>query len=61
VAEALRNEPGLEVEVVNGKRGQLAVQLDGDTVAKKVFFFFTPSVEKVVGAVRRARASQAKA
>jgi hypothetical protein len=59
VADALRKEPGVEVEVVNGNRGELSVQVDGKTVAKKVLFF-KPSVEKVVKAVREAGLSEAK-
>jgi hypothetical protein len=54
VADALRKEPGVELEVVNGKRGELTVEVDGRTVAKKTLFFFKPSVEKVLKAVREA-------
>jgi hypothetical protein len=54
VADALRKEPGVEVEVVDGKRGELTVEVDGRTVAKKFLLFFKPSVEKVVKAVREA-------
>jgi hypothetical protein len=54
VADALRQEPGVEVEIVDGKRGELTVQVDGRTVAWKRLFFFKPSVEKVVKAVREA-------
>jgi hypothetical protein len=50
----LRNEPGVEVELVNGNRGELTVQVDGRTVARRVLFF-KPSVEKVLRAVREAR------
>jgi hypothetical protein len=50
----LRNEPGVEVEVVSGKPGELTVQVDGRTVAKKVLFLFKPSVEKILKAVREA-------
>jgi hypothetical protein len=59
VADALRKEPGVEVEVVNGKRGELTVQVDGRTVARKFLFFFKPSVEKVVKVVRDARPNEA--
>ena len=52
MADALRKEPGVELEVVSGKRGELTVQVDGRTVAKKFLFFFKPSVEKIVKAVR---------
>ena len=51
----MAKEPGVEVEVVNGNRGELTVQVDGRTVAKKVLFFFNPAVEKVLKAVREAR------
>jgi hypothetical protein len=60
VADALRKEPGVEVEVVNGNRGELTVQVDGRTVAKKVLFYFKPSVEKVLKAVREAGLREAK-
>jgi hypothetical protein len=59
VADALRKEPGVEVEVVNGNRGELTVQVDGKTVAKKFLYFFHPSVEKVLKAVREAKPSEA--
>ena len=49
----MRKEPGVEVEVVSGKPGELTVQVNGRTVAKRVFFF-KPSVEKVLKAVREA-------
>jgi hypothetical protein len=50
----LRKEPGLEVELVNGKSGQLTVLVGGQVVAKKKWLFFKPSVEKVLAAVRTA-------
>jgi hypothetical protein len=53
VADALRKEPGVEVELVNGNRGEFTVQVDGRTVARKGLIF-KPSVEKVVKAVREA-------
>jgi len=56
----LRKEPGVEVDLVNGKRGELTVQVDGRTVAKKVLFFFKPSVEKVLKAVREAGPNEAR-
>jgi hypothetical protein len=55
----LRNEPGIEVEVVNGRRGEFTVQVDGTTVAKSFLYFFRPSVEKVLKAVREAGADVA--
>jgi hypothetical protein len=48
------------VEVVNGNRGELTVQVDGRTVAKRVLVFFKPSVETVLSAVREARPDGAK-
>jgi hypothetical protein len=54
VADALRKEPGVETEVVNGKRGEFTVQVDGKTVAKKCLLFFMPSVQTVLKAVREA-------
>jgi hypothetical protein len=54
VADALRKVPGVEVEVVNGKRGELSVAVDGQVVAKKRFMLFKPSVDNVVKAVREA-------
>jgi hypothetical protein len=59
VADALRQEPGVEVEMVEGRGGELSVQLNGKTVAKKFLLFFKPSVEKVVQAVREAMPVQA--
>jgi hypothetical protein len=58
VADALRKEPGVEVEVVNGSRGELTVLADGRPVARK-WFLFKPSVEKVVKAVREATPAEA--
>jgi hypothetical protein len=57
----LRKEPGIEVDVVSGNRGELTVQVDGRTVARRVLFFFKPSVEKVLKAVREARPNGAGA
>lgn len=53
MADALRKEPGLEVELVDGNRGELTVLVDGQVVAKKSLLF-RPSVEKIVDAVRQA-------
>jgi hypothetical protein len=49
----LRQEPGVEVEVTDGKRGELTVLVDGQVVARK-WLFFKPSVEKVLRAVKQA-------
>ena len=53
MADALRKEPGLEVQLVEGNRGEFTVQVDGRVVAKKGLIF-KPSVEKVLKAVREA-------
>ena len=49
----MRQEPGFEVEVTDGKRDELTVLVDGLVVARK-WLFFKPSVEKVLRAVREA-------
>lgn len=51
MADALRKELGVQVERVDGKRGEFTVLVDGQPVAKKGLFF-KPSVEKVLKAVR---------
>jgi hypothetical protein len=35
VADALRKEPGVEVSVVDGNRGELTINVDGRVVAQK--------------------------
>ena len=47
----MRKELGVQVERVDGKRGEFTVLVDGQPVAKKGLFF-KPSVEKVLKAVR---------
>ena len=49
----MRQEPGVEVELVNGNRGELTVLVDGKEVAKKGLLF-KPSVQKLLAAVREA-------
>jgi hypothetical protein len=49
----LSQEPGVEVEAVDGKHGELTVLVDGQVVARK-WLFFKPSVQKVLRAVREA-------
>ena len=51
----MRSEPGVEVELVDGDRGELTVLVDGRPVARK-WLLFKPSVEKVLAAVRGAPA-----
>jgi hypothetical protein len=54
----LRQEPGVEVQLVNGDRGELTVLVDGQAVAKK-WLLFKPSVDKVRTAVRQATGAAA--
>ena len=49
----MRQEQGVEVEVTEGKRGELTVLVDGQVAARK-WLFFKPPVEKVLRAVREA-------
>ncbi len=58
MAEALRQEPGVEVEVVNGNRGEFTVRVDGRVVAQKGPIDL-PTVEEVVKAVRQAKPAPA--
>jgi hypothetical protein len=53
LAAALRQEPGVEVELVDGSRGELTVLVNGREVARKGLFG-KPSAEKVLKAVREA-------
>jgi hypothetical protein len=59
VADALRKEPGVDVELVDGDHGELTVLVDGQVVAKK-WLLFKPSVEKVLQAVRDSPAGDCK-
>ena len=52
----MRREPGVEVELVDGRRGELTVMADGKEVAKKGLFF-PPSARKVLAAVRQTTTS----
>jgi hypothetical protein len=52
VAAALRRLPGLDVEVIDGNRGEFTVLVDGRAVAHKGQEM--PSVEEVVSAVQQA-------
>jgi hypothetical protein len=53
LAAALKQEPGVELELVDGNRGELTVLVDGREVARKGLLF-KPSVQKVLAAVREA-------
>jgi hypothetical protein len=60
VADALRNESDVTVEVVDGARGEFSVAVDGQEVARKEGAM--PPVHEVAAAVRRAgKASGARA
>jgi hypothetical protein len=59
VADALRKEPGVEVELVDGNRGEFTVLVDGQVVARKGLLF-KPSLDKVVKAVREATPAEAR-
>jgi hypothetical protein len=48
----LRNEPGVEVELIEGNRGELTVLADGSVLAKKGWFS-PPSVDNVLAALRK--------
>jgi hypothetical protein len=55
VAAALKQIPGLDVEVADGARGEFTVLADGKEVARKGEEL--PSVEEVVTAVKNATAA----
>jgi hypothetical protein len=54
----LRREPGVEVEVMDGKHGEFTVLVDGRVVAKKGLIF-KPSLGTVLKAVRQAMPHEA--
>jgi hypothetical protein len=51
VADALRKEPGVNVQSIDGNRGEFTVTVDGHVVAEKTGDDLPP-VDKVVKAVR---------
>jgi hypothetical protein len=53
LAAALRREPGLQVDLIDGSHGELTVLVDGHEVAKKGESGM-PSTEEVVRAVKEA-------
>ena len=59
MAAALRDQPGLTVDVVNGNRGEFTVAVDGREVARKGENL--PPVDEVVAAVRQATQAAAPA
>ncbi|HEY7328657.1 MAG TPA: hypothetical protein VH592_13515 [Gemmataceae bacterium] len=56
----MKQEPGVEVSLADGSRGELTVLVDGREVAKKGLLF-KPSVEKVLSAVREANSATTEA
>jgi hypothetical protein len=58
VADALRKAPGIEVELVDGNRGEFTVLVDGHSVAQKDPTS-TPSVEQVLKAVKATATAEA--
>jgi hypothetical protein len=58
LAAALKQEPGVQVERVDGSRGELTVLVDGRVVARKGEGS-EPSVEEVLDAVRKAAPAEA--
>ena len=56
MADALRNEPAVAAEVVDGARGEFTVLVDDQVVAGKADKSeMLPDVNEVVNAVRKAR------
>ena len=51
MADALQREPDVQVDIVNGDRGEFTVNVGGRMVAHKADQM--PTVEEVVAAVRR--------
>jgi hypothetical protein len=57
LAEALRKEPDVEVQLVDGKHGELTVEVDDKVVARK-WLFVKPSLERALAAVRQTTPTQ---
>lgn len=53
MADLIKKEMGIDAEMILGDPGEFAVQVDGQTVAKKGLFLF-PSARKCLEAVRGA-------
>jgi hypothetical protein len=56
VADALRNEPDVQVSVINGSKGEFTVTVDGQEVAR-MSGESMPEINDVVRAVRRSEAA----
>jgi hypothetical protein len=52
VAATLRKEPGYQVDLINGEKGEFSVSVDGREVIRKGERL--AEIEEVVGAVRNA-------
>jgi hypothetical protein len=57
VAAALKKEHGLDVELIDGQRGEFTVSVDGKVVPEKDESL--PSIEEVVKAVKQAAPAEA--
>ena len=57
MAAALKNEPGLDVHLIEGAHGEFTVSVGGQVVAQKTDPL--PPVEQVVSAVRNAESHPA--
>ena len=53
MADALKREPGVQVNLVDGDKGEFTVLVDGKPIPKKGDAM--PSAEDVVAAVRKAQ------
>jgi hypothetical protein len=51
VAAALRKEPGLDVDVVNGDKGEFTVLVDNHPVVRKGETL--PSIEEILAAIKK--------
>ena len=51
MADALRKEPGVNVQSIDGNRGEFTVTVDGHVVAQKTGDDLPP-IDKVLNAVR---------
>lgn len=53
MADALKKDSGVDVQLVNGGKGEFTVLVDGQQVAKKDESL--PPIEEVIAAVKNAR------
>jgi hypothetical protein len=56
VADALRREPGVQVQLVDGDKGEFTVLVEGQKVAGKGDNM--PSVDEVLAAVRKSKPAE---